>query len=423
MRKVLWAGLVMVAALSLAIPSARAGEVDLLIQKLVDKGVLSPGEGQEILVETKEEIKKQNVRGTNESIPSWVQTVKLKGDMRLRHELDQNKGLHNDNRTRIRMRLGVEAKPNDQMTVGIGLATGKLSDPRSTNVTLGQNSGSKNTPNSWKDITLDYAYAQYKPVNGLTLTGGKIKNPVWQPNDLLWDGDINPDGIAAQISYGLLSNVDVFMNNMLMILTEDRLAKDAEPYMVAIQPGIKWGITDNVNLKLAAAYYNFSGVQERSSFVGQSTNSLDASSKYMYNYNSINPSIELGVKEPLGGLVPYFGMFGDYVQNLSLPSGVSGRSGYDYGIKFGAEKVKGSGQWQAKLSYDTLGKDAFLDIFPDSDRYSGKTNMNSYEASLEYGIGKNTSLGLDYYWSESRTKTNGTTSPAQVLQFDWNLKF
>jgi polyhydroxyalkanoate synthesis regulator phasin len=403
---------------------AAAGEIDLLVQKLVDKGILTAGEAQEVITETKEEIKKENSKGTNESIPGWIQTVKLKGDFRLRYELDQNKGSHNDNRERIRMRMGVEAKPNDQMKVAVGFATGKLSDPRSTNVTLGQNSAGKNNPDSFKDILLDYAYAQYTPLSWLTLTGGKIKDPLWQPNDLLWDTDINPDGVAAQMTYPVSPNLNVFANNMLFILTEDRLAKDAQPYMVGIQPGFEYAITEGLSLKGALAYYHFNGVKGRSKFDNESTNSVDAGNLYKYNYHSINPSLELGIKEPLGGLVPYFSVFGDYVQNLSLPSSAGGgKSGYDYGIKFGSEKVSGWGQWQTKLSYDTLAKDAWLDILPDSDRYSGKTGMNSYEAILEYGLGKNTSLGLDYYWAESRMKTNGTTSPAQVLQVDWMLKF
>ncbi|MFA7652836.1 MAG: hypothetical protein WCY42_03590, partial [Candidatus Omnitrophota bacterium] len=36
-----------------------AGEIDLLLQKLVDKGVLTPGEAQQVKSETKEEIRKE----------------------------------------------------------------------------------------------------------------------------------------------------------------------------------------------------------------------------------------------------------------------------------------------------------------------------------------------------------------------------
>ncbi|NTV29096.1 MAG: hypothetical protein HGA80_03335 [Candidatus Omnitrophica bacterium] len=403
---------------------AAAGEVDLLVQKLVDKGVLTPNEAQILMDETKQDVARQNAKGTNDAIPTWVQTTKLKGDFRLRQELAQDKGSANDNRTRIRMRLGVETKPNDQMKVGIGIATGKLSDPRSTNVSFGTDSSASNAndPGSFKDVTLDYAFGQFTPFNGVTLTGGKFKNPLWQPNDMLWDTDLNPEGGAVQLNGNLASGVDVFLNSSIFVMNEQRTAKMSEPWLLAVQPGLAWEVADGIKLQGALAYYNFQQIQERPKFTKQSTNSLNGSN-YKYNYNSINPSLELGIQNPLGGLVPYFSIFADYVKNLSLPGSVAGGSGFDYGVKFGNEKVGDWGQWQAKLSYDRLGRDAFLDIFPDSDRYNGKTNMRSYEALLEYGLGKNTSLALDYYRSESLTRVGETYSPQQVVQVDWNLKF
>ena len=46
--------LVWLAAAGLWVSSSCAGEIDILLQKLVDKGVLTPGEAQQIGAETKE---------------------------------------------------------------------------------------------------------------------------------------------------------------------------------------------------------------------------------------------------------------------------------------------------------------------------------------------------------------------------------
>ena len=82
-------------------------------------------------------------------IPEWVRRIKLGGDMRLRYEGDffgdrnadflspsNTTTLFNSQidreRIRIRARLNVTAKVNDQLEVGIGLATGNTTEPVST---------------------------------------------------------------------------------------------------------------------------------------------------------------------------------------------------------------------------------------------------------------------------------------------------
>ena len=395
-----------------------AGEIDILLQKLVEKGVLTAGEAQQIGTETKEQVRKEIAQGKNESLPTWVQTIKLKGDFRLRGEFDRDKGMKDDTRGRVRVRLGAEAKPNEQMKVGFGIATGKTSDPRSTNVNIGTSS-TANTPGSFKDITLDYAYADYNPLSWLTLTGGKFKNPLWQPNDLLWDTDINPEGLAAKLNYNAIPEVQLYLNNLYYVLRNDD-RNTAVSSLIAVQPGIKWDISPQLNLNTAVAGYLFTSLKDKGKFAKRATNALDAQNDYKYNYNSINPSVELGIKEPLGGLIPYVAFFSDGIYNYD-PS--ERNTGYDAGIKLGYEKVE-AGTWHARFNYAKLGRESWLDIFPDSDRYSGKTNMKAYEGILEYGFSKNSNIGLDYYYAWDLTETaDGSRSPAQVLQADWNFKF
>jgi hypothetical protein len=226
---------------------------------------------------------------------------------------------------------------------------------------------------------------------------------------------------------GLFFNGEAFLLNYKKASTT---AKNANAMLWVVQPGVKYNYHDWLDFKGAIAGYIFTGVRNRATFNGRITNSVNSTGGYKYDYNSVNPSIEFGIKEPfkntsplLARYIPYVGFFSDFIYN---PSPATGKSGYDYGFKFGAEKVADWGQWQARVDYGKLGRDAWLDIFPDSDRYSGKTNMQSWEANFEYGLNKNSTLNLNYHWGQSLS-TNGSTSdsflPQQLILVDWNLKW
>ncbi|MBN2482869.1 MAG: putative porin [Candidatus Omnitrophica bacterium] len=387
---------------------ARAGEIDILVEKLVEKGVLSYGEAQTILTETQEEVRKELVRGTSESLPQWIQTMKLKGDLRLRYQYEDKPNSDDRQRYRMRFRLGMESKVNDKVKVAAGLATGGT-DPRSTNQTF---DNTFETP----DIRLDYAYATYTPNDWATVKAGKIagmKNVVMLQDDLLWDGDINPGGIA--LAFAKKSGDVTWMFNTGAFILDESSSDTSDPMMYVFQPAMKYKISDTVSMEGGVAYWGFNGVKDSTLDHAEGGPTMTASG-YKYNFNSINPNFKLKVKEPFGGIVPALSLFGEYIHNFDPDEA---ENGYLLGMAFGADKIKNRGDWQLKYIYRRLEKDAWLDTFPDSDAYSGETNVKGHEVILAYGLGPNTSLGVDYY----QMKQIKGTGKVHILQLDWLMKF
>jgi hypothetical protein len=74
-----------------------------------------------------------------------------------------------------------------------------------------------------------------------------------------------------------------------------------------------------------------------------------------------------------------------------------------------------------KYSRVVLGKDAWPDFLPDSDRLGGNTNIISHEAALEYLWKENITLGIDYYNSDNYAGT--TKNREQLVQGDIVFKF
>ncbi|MFA5389481.1 MAG: putative porin [Candidatus Omnitrophota bacterium] len=415
MKKLLMLTALVVFTLVVWVSSSRAGEIDILLQKLVEKGVLTPGEAQQIGTETKEQVKADIAAGKFSSLPSWVQNTKLKGDFRMRYQTEKKQSDSDQKeRPRIRMRLGMESKVNDQTKVYFGLASGSSADNRSTN---------QNFANSFekKSIWIDYAYVSYAPAAWAALQAGRMANPIWRPSDLLWDSDINPEGGSVALTKTLNPSLDLFINTAYFHIDEDETGT-ADPNMVVAQPGFKWNISESVSLKNALSYYWFNSVKNQDLDYEKNTNSQVggvADGLLLYDYDAWVLSSELGIAEPklISAWVPYLALFGDYVNNTD-PSDAN--TGWLAGLKFGNKKVANFGEWQFKYQYRKLEKDAWLDIFPDSDAYGGSTNIKGHEAVLTYGLNKNCSLDLDYYVTDLIT---GTKNKEKLFQADLNFKF
>lgn len=122
------------------------------------------------------------------------------GDIRLRSEPSFGGPADESlvrNRMRFRLRVNANAKLNDEFSGGLTLETGDINNPVSVMQTANQQ-GTR------KPLYLGRAFIDYRPrfFKPLMLTGGKISQP-WVSTQLVWDVDLNPEGLAQTLSFGL----------------------------------------------------------------------------------------------------------------------------------------------------------------------------------------------------------------------------
>lgn len=331
----------------------------------------------------------------------WMSKIKLKGDIRLRYQYGDNDGRVDDNgdqvdrhRGRVRYRLGIIAKPTDKLEVGAGLASGG-SDPRSTNQTFSDDFSSKG-------INLDYAYAQYQFTDYFKGVAGKFKfgDYVWMPSDLIWDGDINPEGASGHFGFDNALG-ETFVNGGVWVLNEFGSDSD-DPFIYYGQLGQDFE-SGNAFGTLAAAYYAYANEEEDGTFnpdYSAGTNTDD-------EFGVLNVNAELGTKFS-GGKAS---LIGEYVLNTATDTDED--TGFAFGGKVGVDK------WSFKYLYGDLDANAVPDTFPDSDRFGGATDMKGHEIAGAYALTDIVELGLDYY----NTERKSLDIDEQILQADLSVKF
>ncbi|WP_165187861.1 putative porin [Caulobacter soli] len=233
-----------------------------------------------------------------DAVPEWVRGIKITGDLRGRYEgrffdngnaldfvnigainagspYNTDPGTNPNNppilnsrkdRTyfRIRARIGVEAAIDPDITAYVRIATGSQNNPVSTNQTLGGYFSNK-------DLWLDRAYVDYRPVDGAHVLVGRMANP-FQAAELVWDEDVNLDGVAGSYARkfgGAFSAFAVAGAFPLDYVADDgpktalssiKTDSDKDKWIFAGQLGGAWSADDSLKISLSAAYYDYSGV-------------------------------------------------------------------------------------------------------------------------------------------------------------------
>ena len=320
----------------------------------------------------------------------WIENVKFYGDLRYRHEsIDQESNgsqQPSNNRHRIRARLGLTAKINDEWDLGLRIATGSSGDPTSTNQTL-ENGFAK------KSIWLDLAYFDYHPkaVKGLNVLGGKMPNPFYRvgENQLVWDGDVNPEGIAAKYVRSLTKSDKLYINGGgFWLEADDGSGVNDGEALWAAQTYLKHEFENKNHLLGGLSYYMFGNVRGKPVFFNKPLGNTTTGGSYTMNYNVVEGFAEYGFKAfDLPSTV-----YGSYIKNTDAAT--SKDSAWVVGTTF--NNAKDPGTWQLGYNYRVVQNDATLGTFTDSDFIGGGTNGKGHELSGKYQLTKNVQLGLTY---------------------------
>ena len=346
-------------------------------------------------------------------VPDWVNNVKIKGDFRYRHEwTDDETSTDDRNRHRIRARIGIYGKVNDEVDYGFGLASGNSSTATSTNQDLDGAFSSKN-------IYLDLAYFDYHPENikGLTILGGKIKNPLFRAgkNDLMFDNDVNPEGIALAYATNLNSNLTVF-GKAGAFYVEER-SSDADTSLWAMQAGATYNLPDMEETYVTAGggYFDYGNTKGKAALSGFAGNKSTDTTTYDSDFDIAQVFGEVGF--PVSGLPVK--VFGDYLKNTSAKS--SEDTGYLIGARIG--KCKKQGSWQFGYNYRDLEADAVIGALTEGTFAGGGTNVKGHTLSLGYQLAKNVQMGLSYFVAERTDSSTDVTTDHDVILVDMKFKF
>ena len=357
------------------------------------------------------------------SADSWFDKVKVKGDLRYRHEMIDKDDSDARHRHRLRARLGVFGQVNDFTKVGVQMATGS-DDPVSTNQTL-------DNAFSTKDLRLDLAYfaMTHDRLPGLTLTGGKFKNPFYKPgkSELIWDSDWNPEGGVLNFSRSM-DKVSITLIGAGLWIDERSSGDDS--WLGGLEGVLRYDLDDATTFAVGGSYYNytngkgfapfFDGSPMGNSIIHDTTfvpntnppeiDHIDVS--YAEDYELVEAFVEATHRF---NSIPVTAMF-DYVTNTAVDSL---GDGWLVGLRVG--KTKKPGSWSLRYIYREVEKDAVVGTFTDSDFRGGGTDAKGHEIGGSLQVADNAAFNVTYFANKIGLQSN--EEDFGRLQVDLQLEF
>jgi hypothetical protein len=294
--------------------------------------------------------------------------LNVTGDLRLRYQGDYS---DEDARARrsgqVRGRIGATYSVNDRVTVGARLVTGDADDPNSTDVQM----------SNWDDdfdFALDLAYAQIN-FGDLNVFGGKLPQPFTR-TDLVWDGDVNPQGVAGVYKHKLADGSALRANGLFFIVDEDAVAADST--MVGGQIGYDTAELGDFKFDVSAAYYDYTLGSVVGADAGDFRSNLrNANGDYLSDFN-LGDLIVGATWSGLGSRWP-LRMVADYVKNF----GAETDADTGYGVDLGIGRVAQQRDWRLTYGYSVAETDAVLGAFS-HDNIGIGTNYELHALTLDY---------------------------------------
>lgn len=338
-------------------------------------------------------------------IPAWVKNTKLSGDLRLRYEGIYNRDkqlpdgsfadIESRERYRLRARLYVDSRITDEFSTHFMLST---DDDSNQNPTVSNQSLTNDFNN--KGIYLARAYATYLPfwLEGLEITAGKFKN-TFLHTDIMWDPDVNPEGIYERYRYGGSKMFRPFIQLGQMSVNETPLdPHDASLFIY--QLGFDWKIGP-VTWTLGGSYYNWRNLENTkflhlAGYKGGGGNTFVRNPEgvvtYKYDYNLLEGITFVDFNL---GPVPTRLMI-DYIVNTADEVPSEQDTAYFLGFKLGKEKKKGD--WSFFYKYARIEKDSVIGSLNDGDFFGA--NRKGHKIQLRYMLHEKVQVAASYFYTD-----------------------
>ena len=458
-------------ALLASVACARAQSSDAIIDKLVEKGILSVKEANDLREETDKNFTQSY--SVKSGLPDWVNSLKFSGDIRGRYDgifnpdhatftapLGVTNGIPDRARFRFRLRFGATVTMLDNVEMGFRLTSGDTPSGFSTGNPLSGNSTMQDNGTK-KGIFIDTAYGKWSPLNGPDWTGvitvGKMENP-FQFDEMVFDPDYTPEGAAVNLGYRVNDQHLLKLNAGTFILDELSLTS-SDPFLPAAQ--VRWEAAWNKKVSSSVGIAGL--IIENADTLTNSVvpnvnigNTRNADGRLTYKFN---PIVADGSVTYLADSFPlYKGAFpirfsGEYIVNPAAPSSatVGGYKaenyGWNAGIVFGKSGKKGT--WDLSYNYRWLGGNAWYEELVDDDfgafwgtsvvsgalansppfsgasgGYASGTNIKGHVLRMSYSPTDSVTLAAKCFLTELINPfPGGTPNRATRLQVDAMWKF
>lgn len=393
---------------------AHAQSSDALIDKLVQKGILTTDEAKDLRDEADNDFKTAFQAKTG--MPDWVTGYKIYGDFRGRIEqFGSDNSLAVDRlRFRYRLRFGVTVNMLDNLEAGFRLGSGDAKgvgsqsaagNPLSGNTTMQDNFSSKM-------VYIDTAYGKWTILGkgdwNLATTVGKMDSP-FNFTPMVLDPDLTPEGAVLTGGYTINDRHSINFAGGAFVLDEEQFTT-ADPYLYGGQ--VIWNAHWTPQWASALGVGAFQIVNPSQLTAGANVpavnqgNTRNAAGAPIYNFNPI--IADASVTYTLDKAPLYNGPFPIKVgaEFMNNPAAPNNNSGYWAGITFGKSGTKKT--WDISYRYEYLQADAWYDQLVDDDNCA-------YWATVNYTTAANPGGGMSKGW------VGGTNVKGHLIRLDYSF--
>ena len=343
--------------------------------------------------------------------------LKLSADVRFRAEMDRDSKKSDGSmradrdRLRYRARFGASYALNSNFEFGMRIRTGNPANQQSPHVTIGKGFDSD-------QFSIDKAYIKVKSKNGLWAWAGKNSMPFWEQNELLWDGDVNPEGLSFGGKFKLGENSKLVPVLGYYILDQNKVTQTDGTTTQ------KFGDASNMKL-VQLKFCNKFGDNKltiSSGLVAANLKDVDPATDD-FKYSIWATSAQFKLKAGLTFGLDYFSNLADYKDVLS-PEFEDQKTGYDASVKYA------KGKFGAAVTYAAIQKYAVVDMFAQDDwmRWGNSdmtrsSNFKGFELNFKYKFTKKFNTTLRFWNVEGIEKTGTDLETGTRVRLDFNMKF